>query len=108
MLPLHITPPRSYANGNAMALDDLDTTRVNLRWLYYFLLLRGFADVISGSAQPQITQSSIGAIKLSLPDLKEQERIVQILDETEALHRLRAQADARTGMLIQANFEHMF
>ena len=52
---VHISEPKSYINGNAMALDELDREKVDIRFLYYYLLGRGFDDVISGSAQPQIT-----------------------------------------------------
>lgn len=50
-----ITEPNSYITSNAMALDDVDESRYNLRFLFYALKKRGFKDVISGSAQPQIT-----------------------------------------------------
>lgn len=47
-------------------------------------------------------------IELPLPPLPEQERIVRILDEADALRRLRAQAGERTGSLEAALFEQMF
>jgi len=105
---LHITEPRSYANGNAMALDNFDESKANLRWIFYFLYARGFSDVISGSSQPQITQSNIGGIELSLPSLLEQERAVRVLDEAEALRRLRMQADQKTDRLVSALLEDTF
>lgn len=105
---LHITPPQAYANGNAMALDNLDQSRVNIKWLFFFFTARGFLDVISGSSQPQITQSNIGKIEIQLPRLPEQERIVRILDDAEALRHLRIEADERTHAVIPALFDELF
>lgn len=45
---------------------------------------------------------------MSIPPLVEQERIVRILDEAEALRRLRAKVDKRTDKLILSIFEEMF
>lgn len=47
-------------------------------------------------------------LKVPLPSLKEQERIVAILDAAEELRRLREQADQRTADLIPALFHEMF
>ena len=43
-------PPYSYVTGNAMALDDLSDD-IDIQYLYYYLLFRGFSDVITGSLQ---------------------------------------------------------
>jgi type I restriction enzyme S subunit len=43
-----------------------------------------------------------------VPPLAEQERIVKLLDEADALRKLRAQADRRTAALIPALFHQMF
>ena len=60
---LNICQPYSYVNGNAMALDELRSD-VNIKYLYYYLKARGFNDVISGSAQPQITRSAIEQVEM--------------------------------------------
>ena len=43
-----------------------------------------------------------------MPPLAEQERIVKLLDEADALRKLRAQADRRTAEFIPALFHQMF
>lgn len=58
---VNICEPKSYVNGNAMALDNLSTD-CNFKFLYYFFLRRGFNDVISGSAHPQITGQGLSKI----------------------------------------------
>jgi type I restriction enzyme S subunit len=65
---LNICQPFSYVTGNAMALDDLNEKQADLNFLYYALKRRGFQDVISGTAQPQITREGLSNVKLSLSD----------------------------------------
>jgi type I restriction enzyme S subunit len=77
---LHISKPFSYINGNAMALDNLQEEVCSQRFLYYFLKSRGFEDVISGSAQPQITGEGLSKIVVPLAPLNEQKHIAEKLD----------------------------
>lgn len=105
---VHISEPKSYINGNAMALDDLDGERVDIRFLYYYLLGRGFDDVISGSAQPQITGQGLTKIEIPLPPLSEQKRIAAILDKADAIRRKRQQAIQLADDFLRAVFLDMF
>ena len=105
---VHISEPRSYINGNAMALDQLDSGRVDIRYLYYFFLRRGFNDVISGSAQPQITGQGLTKVKIPLPPLEEQKHIAAILDKADAIRRKRQQAIDLTDKLLRSVFLDMF
>ena len=105
---VHISEPKSYINGNAMALDDLDSQQVNIRYLYYYLLGRGFDDVISGSAQPQITGQGLTKIGIPLPPLPEQKRIAAILDKADAIRRKRQQAIQLADDFLRAVFLDMF
>ena len=105
---IHVSEAMSYANGNAMALDDLDTSQIRLPWLAHFLLYRGFSDVVTGTSQPQITQQGLARVEVPVPPLPEQDRIVELIDEADALRNLRAEADERTGMLVAALFYEAF
>jgi len=105
---VHISEPKSYINGNAMALDELDGERVDIRFLYYYLLGRGFDDVISGSAQPQITGQGLTKIEIPLPPLPEQKRIAAILDKADAIRRKRQQAIQLADDFLRAVFLDMF
>ncbi len=69
----------SYVTGNSMCLDDLSSEEVNIYWLYQCLKLRGFRDIISGSAQPQIIRKDVIKVKISLPPLPEQEKTAEVL-----------------------------
>lgn len=105
---LHITEPRSYANGNAMALDDLNTEVVDIGFLYHQLRHRGFDDVVSGSSQPQITQGGLSKIELDFPTLREQQRIATILDRADRLRSKRQEAIRLADDFLRAVFHEKF
>lgn len=105
---VHISEPFSYINGNAMALDEIDAGKVDIKFLYYFFLKRGFNDVISGSAQPQITGKGLTKVEIPLPPLTEQKRIASILDKADAICRKRQQAIDLADEFLRAVFLDMF
>ena len=79
---VHVTEPRSWINGNAMVVQP----RIELidpSYLAY--ALKGgveLADAITGTAQPQITRTSLMPLAISFPEsLPEQQRIVALLEE---------------------------
>ncbi len=104
---INICEPKSYVTGNSMALDDLDD-RINLHFLAHYLRNRGLVDVISGSAQPQITREGLTKITVPVPSLDEQRRIAAILDQAEALRARRRQTLAKLDTLTQSLFLEMF
>lgn len=104
---VHITEPKSYINGNAMALDNL-TKQIDIKFLYYFFIQRGFNDIISGSAQPQITGEGLRKVKIPLPSLSTQKRIAEILDAADALRRKDQELLKKYDELAQAIFIDMF
>lgn len=83
-----------------------------LDWLRYWLDSVEFREqitrLVTGSAQQNFGPSHLKATKISLPQIAEQKRIVKILDEADALRKLRAQSDSRTAALIPALFHEMF
>jgi type I restriction enzyme S subunit len=91
-----------------MALDNLDAAKVDIKYLYYFLLSRGFDDVISGSAQPQITGQGLTKVEIPLPPLAEQKRIAAILDKADAIRCKRQQAIQLADDFLRAVFLDMF
>ena len=105
---VHISEPMSYINGNAMALDELNESQAYIKYLYYYFKNRGFDDVISGSAQPQITGQGLTKIKIPLPPLAEQKRIAAILDKADAIRRKRQQAIQLADDFLRSVFLDMF
>jgi len=104
---LNICQPFSYVNGNAMALDNLSTD-INIVFLYFYLINRGFQDVISGSAQPQIIRSNIEKIQIPLPPFDEQKKIADELDKISSLISLRKNQIEKIDLLVKAKFIEMF
>ena len=62
----------------------------------------------TGANYPAVNDGEVKDVPLTVPPLAEQERIVKLLDEADALRKLRAQADRRTAALIPALFHQMF
>lgn len=52
---------KSYISNNAMGLEPKTKTKSDSSYLYYSLLACDFSDVITGSAQPQITVSHLSS-----------------------------------------------
>lgn len=105
---VHVTEPRSYANGNAMALDALDESRADLRFLVYFFRKRGFRDVTTGTSQRQIIRQNLVRVEIPLPPLAEQRRIAEVLDRAEALRAKRRAALGQLDSLTQSLFLDLF
>jgi type I restriction enzyme S subunit len=105
---INVSEPKSYVTGNAMALDDLDDSRVSPKYLVYALRQVGLAKAITGTAQPQITRQSLTAISIPLPPLAEQMRIAETLDRAEVLQSNRGAALAQVDTLIQSIFLDLF
>jgi type I site-specific deoxyribonuclease len=74
-----LVKPKTYITGNSMSIDDIDEQKYNVKFIYYALCIRGFSDVITGSAQPQIVGSSIKKVKFFVPCIKEQSEIANFL-----------------------------
>jgi type I restriction enzyme S subunit len=61
-----------------------------------------------GVGLQHITKGALSSVKVSVPPLAEQRRIMQLLEEADQLRKLRAQADRHTARLIPALFHEMF
>jgi len=81
---------------------------INGRLLYYWLSNMDMGKVAPESDYPSLRLSDLAQVMIPLPTPSEQDRIVQILDEAEALRHLRAHADKRNGQVINALFVEMF
>lgn len=69
---VNISPPKCYVTGNSMAMDSPDPALITIEYLAWVLRVRGMHDVISGSAQPQITRQGLEAITIPIPSIQEQ------------------------------------
>lgn len=105
---INVCEPNSWVTGNAMALDDLDTSVVDLDYLVHALRVNGLTDAITGTSQPQITQTSLKRIHLPLPPIEVQRRIAKALDAADALRTRRRLAITKLDSLTRATFTDMF
>jgi type I restriction enzyme S subunit len=77
---VNMSEPFAWINGNAMVIQP-DLEFATLDYMKYAFL--GGIDVssaITGSAQPQITRTTLEVIKVPLPSLQKQQEIVEKLD----------------------------
>ena len=105
---LNISTSYSYINGNTMALDDLDETKVDINFLYYFLKKRGFKDIISGSAQPQITRIALKKINIPLYTLNFQKKVASDLKKAEDIITFYKNQLLNLTELVKSLFTTMF
>ena len=84
----------------------------NPDWLGYWLASSFFNErkdsLCTGATQKAITNEGIRELEIPLPPLAEQERMVRILDEADALRRLRLDADTRSERLIEILYLRTF
>ena len=73
--------PKSWINGNAMVASPISNAILDKNYLFYYLKNTSFADYISGTAQPQITRTSLTKMPVIYPPLNEQKHIVEKLDK---------------------------
>ena len=104
---LNICEPYSYVNGNAMALDELSDD-IDIQYLYYYLQYRGFVDVITGSAQPQIVRQSLEKVQVIYPEIDRQKEVIITLDKVGNLISFRKQQLTKLDELVKARFVEMF
>lgn len=82
-------------------------------WVFYFIRRESFrrqakASFTGSAGQQRVPKQFIETIKIPLPDLFEQHRIVDILKSADSIRRLRKQAQDTANQLIPALFIDLF
>ena len=79
---VHISEKNSWINGNAMVVKPFDKNLLGINYLKYFFSNKNkTSKAISGSAQPQITQTNLLPIEVPICSIIEQKAIVKRIEE---------------------------
>jgi type I restriction enzyme S subunit len=97
---------KTWVNNHAHVLRP--GPKVDIRFLTRVLENYDVRPFISGTTRGKLTKGQAEKIEIPLPPLEEQKRIAAILDQADALRRLRARALDRLNALGQAIFHEMF
>jgi type I restriction enzyme S subunit len=86
--------------------------KVDRRYLFYWTTTPPFVDYlvsnVRGAHYPAVSDETVKSATIPLPPLPEQRRIVEILDQADALRKLRREADAIAERILPALFYKMF
>ena len=104
---VNLSKPFSYINGNAMCLDNV-SDNYDVKFLFHYLSWYDFSNIITGSAQPQITRQSLSKVYIPLIDKKKQQDIVHDLTVIERALINRQQALSILNHLVKSRFIEMF
>lgn len=87
-------------------------SKIDKRYLAYFLRQPSMVDYANGRSSganlPRLSPKALADFEIPLPALDEQKRIAAILDQADALRRLRQRSIDRLNTLGQAIFHEMF
>ncbi|MGS4091636.1 restriction endonuclease subunit S [Staphylococcus pseudintermedius] len=72
---VNLTEPKSWITSNAMVVNIIDKKEIDFYFLYQYLRIINYNNVISGSGQPQITRKNMNSIELLVPKYVEQQKI---------------------------------
>jgi type I restriction enzyme S subunit len=76
---INMTPEKTWITGNAMVVHP-KSDLLDKQFLFYSLIsVVDVHSIISGSAQPQITREGMLPVKISIPPLPQQKRIVDLI-----------------------------
>lgn len=74
----------------------------NKRWVYYFLHHSKISELVTMTGVPGLNRNDVYRLRVSLPPLSEQQRIVDILDKAYALQTKRIQVDEKMQRVLPA------
>ena len=108
---INISTPKSWINGNAMVIHINNKSQLFQKFVVYALTIVDKSQVITGSAQPQITRQKLFPLIIPIPPLSEQKEIVSRLDKAfeqiETLRRNAEQSLTTAQQLFQSTLSHL-
>ena len=104
---IHISKGKCYINGNAMCLDNLSTD-FDINYVRFFLEHYDFSKIITGTAQPQITQEGLEKVFIDKISLNNQIKISSMLSIIENSIQLEKQRIFELDNYIKSRFIELF
>lgn len=104
---INVSQPFSWINGNAMVIHR-KSEELSFDFLRYLMLSLDYSFIITGAAQPQITRQKLAPTLISFPKIEIQQRIVDELDEINAIISAKKQQLSKLDELAQSIFYNMF
>src|SRR3989344_6940958 len=104
---VYIINGKSWVNNHAHVLR-IKKDMANILFLKHWLNKQDLNRYISGTTRGKLNQKIMNEIKIPLPPLQIQKRIVSILEKAEALKQKREQADKLTNEYLKSVFYEMF
>jgi type I restriction enzyme S subunit len=93
-------------NVDTIYYTEIDTDQIIPKFFYYFMKTLDLMQLDTGSGRPSLTQAILNEIKVPLPMLVEQSRIVSILDKFDALTNSISEGLPREIELRQKQYEY--
>jgi len=100
-----LTQP-SVVDNNVMGL--IPKPHIKSWYLYYWMLQFDLRSISNIGPVPSMRKTEVERVSIPLPPPSEQHRIVEILDQADALRKKRAEADAKAARILPALFYKMF
>lgn len=100
-----LTQP-SVVDNNVMGFIPNDL--IDKWYLYYWMQQFDLRSVTNIGPVPSMRKTEVEKVRIPLPTPTEQRRIVEILDQADALRKKRAEADAKADRTLPALFYKMF
>lgn len=101
--------------GTKLATNQQINSLIFNRWVepkfgYYYcrLTTSQFQAAARNAVLPILNKSNFSKLTMPVPPISEQRRIVEILDQADALRKKRAEADAKAARILPALFYKMF
>lgn len=102
----YIVNEKCWVNNHAHVLKAKDN--LNLKYLNYYLDYNDFNSKITGTTRGKLTKSALNSIEVLLPNLTEQNKIVNLLDKAQELIDKRKAQIEYLDELVKSKFIEMF
>ncbi|MDD3757528.1 MAG: restriction endonuclease subunit S [Advenella sp.] len=93
-------------NVDTIYYTEIDTNRITPKFFYYFMTTIDLMQLDTGSGRPSLTQAILNQIRVPVPQLEEQNRIVAILDKFDTLTTSLTEGLPREIELRQQQYEY--